>query len=122
MVISEPDKAPTESEIEAAKVAELERFRHENHGDSRTVHLDVTEIVTASGRSPEFGKQRPASPPAQPEAPSNVSRVEASPPEPPAPQPPTPKEYIRVMVEPATEDGYPGRIAEGRYWIEHDYV
>ena len=30
---------------------------------------------------------------------------------------------MRVQIEPSSEDGsYPGRIAEGRFWIEYDLV
>ena len=85
--------------------------------------MDVIQITTGVVRSPELGKRTARSP-------TPVENIEeAAPPEPPAPQAkaprppsePTEKQYVRVQVEAATEND-PGRIAEGVYWIAHDYV
>ena len=114
VVTGERGKMPTQGEIEAAKAEELERFRHENPGDNRTIHFDVQQIVTGVVRSPEFGKS------AGNYQPVSSAEEEAAPPERPAPRPPTPKEYVRAQIEPGDDDGYPGRVAEGRYWTEYD--
>ena len=36
------------------------------------------------------------------------------------PRPPTPKEYFWAQVDPPTDEGYPGSIAQGRWWIAYD--
>lgn len=115
VIVGERGRTPTDAEIEAAKAQELARFQHENPGDGRTVHLDVVTICTGVVRSPEFGKN--ARPTSSPDAP--IENIEqAAPPEP--PRQPTEKQYVRAQIEPGDDDGYPGRIAEGRYWTEFD--
>jgi len=51
VVTGERAKAPSESQIEAAKTAEPERYRHEQPGDSKTVHFDVLHIVAGVVRA-----------------------------------------------------------------------
>ena len=122
VITGERGKTPTESQIEAAKARELERFRHENPDDKRTIHLDVVTITTGVVRSPEFGKRTARSPtPVETTKENNgPSYYDIS--QRPASRPPTAKEYIRVQVEPATDGGHPGRIAEGHFIVEFDLV
>jgi hypothetical protein len=82
---------PSESQIEAAKTEELERYRHDHPNDGKAVHWDVLHIVTGVERSPDFGSGQDRN--VSPARHSSVAE-EATPPEPPAPTPPTEKEYV----------------------------